>query len=72
MANFQEPLGARRDYQPAVASSPSAQTIKSVLVIAALIGYAMLFLLLYPIAQSSVSKSAAEGNDPAALEPAGP
>ncbi len=38
----------------------------------ALVVYALGFVALYPLAHASVSKSAAEGNDPALVGLAGP
>ena len=40
--------------------------------VVALIVYAALFVILYPLAASSVAESAAHGNDPALLQFVGP
>jgi hypothetical protein len=43
---------------------PSVAALKPAFLLAFLVAYALGFLILYPLAQASVSKSAAEGNDP--------
>jgi hypothetical protein len=43
-------------------------TLTTAALLAALLRYAIGFAILYPLAQASVSKSAAEGNDPALME----
>jgi hypothetical protein len=46
---------------------PSVAAIKATVLLAFLIAYGLGFVILYPLAQASVSKSAAEGNDPMAF-----
>jgi hypothetical protein len=46
---------------------PSVAAIKPVVLLAFLIAYGLGFVILYPLAQASMSKSAAEGNDPMAF-----
>lgn len=46
---------------------PSVAAIKPVVLLAFLIAYGLGFVILYPLAQASMSKSAAEGNDPIAF-----
>jgi hypothetical protein len=46
---------------------PSVAAIKAVVLLAFLIAYGLGFVILYPLAQASMSKSAAEGNDPIAF-----
>jgi hypothetical protein len=61
-------LGDYRPARPAVQTAP----IKTMVLIGALVVYALGFVALYPLAQASVSKSVAEGNDPALVGLAGP
>jgi hypothetical protein len=64
MANFEKPLDLRDDYLSAASGLPIVPTVRTAALLAALLAYAAGFAILYPIAQASVSKSAAEGNDP--------
>ena len=64
MANFEKRLDLRDDYLSISPGLRIAATVKTALLLAALLAYAAGFAFLYPIAQASVSKSAAEGNDP--------
>jgi hypothetical protein len=52
--------------------APSRRTLKTVLLLAALLAYAGGFVILYPIVASSVAESVSEGNDPALLQFVGP
>jgi hypothetical protein len=52
--------------------APSRSALKSFLLLAALLAYAMGFVILYPVVASSVTKSVSEGNDPALLHFVGP
>lgn len=72
MTNFEQPLSARDGFSSAPTSLPTPRSIKTAALLAVLIAYAIGFALLYPVAQASVAKSAAEGNDPTALEFVGP
>jgi len=47
-------------------------TIKTLVLLPALLAYAAGFAILYPIVAGSVAKSVAEGNDPALLQFVGP
>jgi hypothetical protein len=46
---------------------PSVAAIKAVVLLVFLIAYGLGFVILYPLVQASVSKSAANGNDPMAF-----
>jgi len=61
------PLGLRDGFLPERQTTRDLPTIKTTVLLSALLLYALGFVALYPIAQASVSKSVAEGNDPAAL-----
>jgi hypothetical protein len=52
--------------------APSRSTLKMFLLLAALLAYAVGFVLLYPVVASSVAKSVSEGNDPALMQFVGP
>ncbi len=52
--------------------TPSRSTLKTFLLLAALLIYAGGFVVLYPLVASSVSESVSEGNDPALLQFVGP
>jgi hypothetical protein len=52
--------------------APSRSALKTVLLIAALLAYAVGFVALSHIVASSVTKSVSEGNDPALLQFVGP
>jgi hypothetical protein len=69
VTHSEKPLDFRYGYLPAL---PTLPTVKTVALAAALLGYAVGFAILYPLAQASVSRSAAEGNDPALMDFVGP
>lgn len=46
---------------------PGVPAIKAAVLLAFLIAYGLGFVILYPLVQASVSKSAANGNDPMAF-----
>jgi hypothetical protein len=52
--------------------APSRRTLKTVLLLAALLAYAAGFVILSPIVARSVAESVSEGNDPALLQFVGP
>jgi hypothetical protein len=58
-------LGFRDGFLPARPGAPALPSLRTAALLAALLVYAIGFAVLYPLAQASVSKSAAEGNDPA-------
>jgi hypothetical protein len=58
-------LGFRDGFLPARPGAPALPTLRTAALLAALLAYAIGFAVLYPLVQASVSKSAAEGNDPA-------
>jgi hypothetical protein len=68
MTHYERPLGSRDGFLPARPSAPTLPTLRTAALLAALIAYAIGFAILYPLAQASVSKSAAEGNDPALMD----
>ena len=70
--SFERPLGFRDGFLPARPGAPALPTLKTAALLAALLAYAIGFAILYPLAQASVSKSAAEGNDPALMDFVGP
>jgi hypothetical protein len=72
VTHSEKPLDFRYGYLPARPALPTSPTIKTVALAAALLAYAVGFAILYPLAQSSVSRSAAEGNDPALMNFVGP
>ena len=61
-------LGFRDGFLPARPSAPALPTLRTAALLAALLVYAIGFAVLYPLVQASVSKSAAEGNDPALMD----
>jgi hypothetical protein len=69
VSRFENPAQFHTAY-PNMASSRSA--LKIVLLSAALLAYATGFVTLYPIVESSVTKSVSQGNDPALLQFVGP
>ena len=69
VSRFENPVQFDTTY-PNVA--PSWTTLKMFLLLAALLAYAVGFVLLYPVAASSVAKSVSEGNDPALMQFVGP
>ena len=68
MTHFEKTFGARDPYGPSRAGLPIARTIKSAALLALLFAYAMGFVIIYPVTQASVLKSAAEGDDATVLE----
>jgi hypothetical protein len=46
-------------------AAPSAPSIRTLALLTALLAYAAMFVVLYPIVASSVEKNVSEGNDPA-------
>ena len=72
MTHFERPLGFRDGFLPFRSRLPMSPTIKTAALVAALLVYAIGFAALYPVVQASVSKNAAEGNDPALLQFVGP
>jgi hypothetical protein len=69
VTRFEKPINFDNSYPHA---APSAPTIKAVTLLTALLAYAALFVILYPIVASSVARSEAEGNDPALMQFVGP
>jgi hypothetical protein len=69
VSRFENPVQFDNTY-PHVA--PSRSTLKTLLLLAALLAYAAGFVILYPIVASSVTKSVSEGNDPALVQFLGP
>jgi hypothetical protein len=49
-------------------AAPGAPTLKSLILLAALLAYAAGFVMLYPLAANSVAKGVAEGADPALMQ----
>jgi hypothetical protein len=69
MSRFEKPAQFGGAYAPATPNAPSIQTL---VLLAALAAYAVGFVMLYPLAASSVAKSVSEGNDPALVQFVGP
>jgi hypothetical protein len=69
VSRFENPAQFDTSY-PNVA--PIRGSLKTFLLLAALLAYATGFLVLYPVVASSVAKSVSEGNDPAFLQFVGP
>jgi hypothetical protein len=67
MTKFERPLDFHSSDLPNVRGLPIGTAVKTAALLAALLAYAVGFVLLYPIAQTSVMKSASEGNDPALI-----
>ena len=65
MSRFENPAQFSAAY-PNMA--PSRSALKTVLLSASLLAYAAGFVILYPLVQSSVTKSVSQGNDPALLQ----
>jgi hypothetical protein len=65
MTLFERPANFDRANAHAV---PSAPSIKTLALLAALVAYAAGFVTLYPAVARSVAKSVAEGNDPALMQ----
>ena len=64
MINFEKPLDLRDGYLSAAPGMRTAPTMRTAALLTALLAYAAGFAILYPVAQASLSRSAAEGNDP--------
>jgi hypothetical protein len=69
VSRFEKPADFVTAYPHA---APSAPTIKTLALLAALLAYAAGFVVLYPFVASSVAGSVSEGNDPALLQFVGP
>jgi hypothetical protein len=69
VSRFENPVQFDTTY-PNVA--PSRSTLKTCLLLAALLAYAAGFVVLYPIVATSVAESVSGGNDPALLQFVGP
>jgi hypothetical protein len=69
VSRFERPADFVATYPHA---GPSAPTIKTLVLLGALLAYGAGFVLLYPVVASSVAKSVSEGNDPALLPFVGP
>jgi hypothetical protein len=69
VTRFEKPANFGGAYAHA---TPAAPTIKTSALWAALLAYAVGFVILYPIAASSVAESVAQGNDPALMQFVGP
>jgi hypothetical protein len=67
-----KPLDFHDGFLPFRSSPQVAPTLKTTALTIALVLYVLGFVALYPLAQASVAKSAAEGNDPALLNFVGP
>jgi hypothetical protein len=66
MTRFEKPADFLDGLSPAH-GLPSVAAIKATVLLALLIAYGLGFIILYPLAQASVSKSTASGNDPMAF-----
>jgi hypothetical protein len=64
MSHFEKHLDLRDDYLSAAPGAGIASALRTATLLLALLAYAAGFAILYPIAEASVAKSAAEGNDP--------
>jgi hypothetical protein len=71
MTRFEKPADFDSAY-PYAHAAPSAPTVKTLALLAALLAYAAGFVILYPMVASSVAESVAQGNDPALLQFVGP
>lgn len=65
MTHSEKPLDFHDSYLPVHPATSVWPAIKTAALVAALLVYAIGFAILYPLAQASGAKSAAEGNDPA-------
>ena len=72
MTHSDRPLVLRDGFLPERQTTRDLPSIKTTVLLAALLLYALGFVALYPVAQASVSKSVAEGNDPALMDFVGP
>jgi hypothetical protein len=71
VTHYEKTLGFRDGFLTGRPGAP-APTVRTAVLVAAVIVYAIGFALLYPVVQASVSKSAAGGNDPALMDFVGP
>jgi hypothetical protein len=71
MTRFEKPTDFGSAY-PYAHAAPGAPTIKTLILLAALLAYAAGFVFLYPLVASSVAESVAQGNDPAMMQFVGP
>ena len=71
MTHFEKTLGFRDGF-PSTGPGAPASTLRTAVLVAAVLVYAIGFALLYPLVQASVSDSAARGNDPALMDFVGP
>jgi hypothetical protein len=69
VSRFEKPADFVTAYPHA---APGAPTIKTLALLAALLAYAVGFIILYPVVASSVAESVSEDNDPALLQFVGP
>jgi hypothetical protein len=64
MTNFEKPLDFPDRGVSGIRGLPSVASIKAAVLLALLIAYGLGFAVLYPLVQTSVTKSTAEGNEP--------
>jgi hypothetical protein len=64
MTDLEKPLSSLDQDLSGALGLPYGAAIRAAILLALLIAYGVAFAILYPLAQASVSKSAAEGNDP--------
>jgi hypothetical protein len=64
MTNFEKPLDFPDRGVSGIRGLPSVASIKAAVLLALLIAYGLGFAVLYPLVQTSATKSTAEGNDP--------
>jgi hypothetical protein len=67
-----KPLDFQDTFLSARPAQQTAPSVKTMVLAGLLVLFALGFVALYPLAQASVSKSAAEGNDPALVGLVGP
>ena len=67
MTRFEKPANFDSAY-PYAHTAPGAPTIKTLVLLAALLAYATGFVILYPVVARSVAESVAQGNDPAMMQ----
>jgi hypothetical protein len=72
MTHSEKSLEFHDGYLPARPATPGLPTLRTAALLAALLLYGIGFVVLYPLAQASVAKSAAAGNDPALMDFVGP
>ncbi len=71
MTHSERPLGSR-DFLWARPAPQTASSVRTMILVGALVLYALGFVALYPPVHASVLKSEAEGNDPALVGLLGP